>query len=94
MSRADVLSFVVSKIESGQSIQVFLAGKLSRSRRAVKALLDERVVWVNRRCVWMAHHALHQGDTVELPAATLRKGARDAGPVAVPRIRLLVEDAE
>ncbi|HOE60050.1 MAG TPA: RluA family pseudouridine synthase [Kiritimatiellia bacterium] len=94
MSRAGVLSFVVSKSEAGQSVQVFLAAKLSRSRRAVKALLDERVVWVNRKCVWMAHHTLRQGDTVELPAAVLRKGARDANPVAVPKIRLLIEDAE
>ena len=31
--------------------------------------MDDRVVWVNRKSVWMAHHLLHQGDTVEVPLA-------------------------
>ena len=86
-----VVSFVVSKIEAGQPLQVFLASKLSLSKRAAKNLLDERVVWVNRRVVWMAHHSLHLGDTVELPGARLPKNV-PAETALVPKIRVLVED--
>ena len=82
------MAFVVSKVEAEQSIQVFLSHKLSVSKRAAKNLLDDRVVWVNRRSVWMAHHVLRQGDTVEVPASVKSKG------VSVPaaKIRVLVED--
>jgi 23S rRNA pseudouridine1911/1915/1917 synthase len=88
---SSVVSFVVSKVEAGQPLQVFLAAKLSLSKRAAKNLLDERVVWVNRRCVWMAHHALRLGDTVELPGASLPKNGPSAAALA-PKIRVLVED--
>lgn len=84
-----VLSFVVSKVESGQSIQVFLSLKLSLSKRAAKNLLDDKVVWVNRRAVWMAHHILRQGATVEVPAAA-NKAKGEAVPKA--KVRVLVED--
>lgn len=83
-----VLSYIVSKVEAGQSLQVFLSVKLSLSKRAAKNLLDDRVVWVNRRCVWMTHHVLRQGDTVEVPAANKPK---DEAAAAV-KIRVLVED--
>lgn len=81
-----VTSFVVSKLESGQSLQVFLSAKLGLSKRAAKNLMDDRKVWVNRRCVWMAHHALHQGDTVEVPAGNKPVSSEPA------KIRVLVED--
>jgi RluA family pseudouridine synthase len=77
----------VSKVEAGQSLQVFLASKLSVSKRAAKNLLDDRKVWVNRRCVWMAHHELHQGDTVEAAGAS-----QPAADAAAAKIRVLVED--
>lgn len=83
-----VLSFIVSKVEAGQSLQVFLSLKLSLSKRAAKNLLDDRAVWVNRRCVWMAHHVLKQGDTVEVPS----KQAKSAVPMPVAKIRVLLED--
>jgi 23S rRNA pseudouridine1911/1915/1917 synthase len=44
----------------------FLAEQLACSRRAAKALLDQRVVFVNRRRVWMARHPLQPGDRVEV----------------------------
>lgn len=81
-----LMSFVVSKVEAGQSLQVFLASKLSVSKRAAKNLMDDRKVWVNRKCVWMAHHELRQGDTVEVPAS---KKPKDEAPA---KIRALVED--
>lgn len=86
VNHVSVTAFVVSKVESGQSLQVFLAAKLSVSKRAAKNLLDDRKVWVNRKCVWMAHHALHQGDTVEVPASHMSKAE------APSKIRVLVED--
>ncbi len=79
-------AFVVSKMEAGQSLQVFLASKLSVSKRAAKDLMDDRKVWVNRKCVWMAHHELRPGDTVEVPAA---RKPKDEAPA---KIRVLVED--
>ena len=87
-NRPALLAFVVSKVESGQSLQVFLSGKLSVSKRAAKNLLDDRAVWVNRRCVWMTHHMLRQGDTVEVPVASKPKGEA----AQKPKIRVLVED--
>jgi 23S rRNA pseudouridine1911/1915/1917 synthase len=84
-----VVSYVVSKTEAGQPLQTFMSIKLALSKRAAKTLLDDRVVWVNRRCVWMAHHTLHQGDTVELPGARLPKQAVVAPK---PKVRVLVED--
>jgi len=83
---AAVTAFVVSKVEAGQSLQVFLSSKLSVSKRAAKNLLDDRAVWVNRKCVWMAHHLLHQGDTIEVPSSHKTKSE-------VPsKIRVLIED--
>ena len=86
MSKPSLISFIVSKVESGQSLQVFLAAKLSVSKRAAKNLMDDRKVWVNRKCVWMAHHELRQGDTVEVPAA------HKAPNEAPAKIRALAED--
>ncbi len=84
--KSAVTAYVVSKVEAGQSLQVFLASKLGVSKRAAKDLMDERKVWVNRKCVWMAHHELHQGDTVEVPAGQAAKSE------APSKIRVLVED--
>ena len=36
-----VMAFVVSKVESEQSLQVFLSHKLAVSKRAAKYLLDD-----------------------------------------------------
>lgn len=89
MKSGAILSFVVSRTESGQSLQVYLASKMALSKRAAKNLLDQKSVWVNRRCVWMAHHLLRQGDTVEAPAPP--KG-RDEAPASAAKIRVLFED--
>ncbi len=64
----NTVAFIVSKPEDGVTLQVFLANKLSLSKRAAKQLLDDKSVWVNRRCIWMAHHIMRKGDTVEVPA--------------------------
>lgn len=86
MSQPAVIAYVVSKVEAGQSLQVFLSSKLSVSKRAAKNLMDDRKVWVNRNCIWMAHHTLRQGDTVEVPATQKPKNEAPA------KIRILVDD--
>jgi len=78
---------VVSKADANKSLQDFLALKLGLSKRAAKNLLDQRTVWVNRKVVWMAHHTLHAGDTVEVPSSQ-----HQAEKVAPVKIRVLVED--
>ena len=88
MKSAAVTSFVVSKVEAGKSLQDFLSVKLSLSKRAAKNLMDDRAVWVNRKSVWMAHHTLRQGDTVEVPSA------RKSKVEAPTKIRVLVEDEQ
>ena len=64
----NTVAFIVSKAEDGVTLQNFLAKKLSLSKRAAKKLLDDKSVWVNRRCIWMAHHIVRKGDTIEVPA--------------------------
>ena len=69
--------FDVRREEEGEDLQDFLASQLFLSRNKAKALVDSRNVTVNGRRVWMARHALRQGDVVELltpdiPAARVR----------------------
>ena len=60
-----VARLVVGRTEDGLALLEFLAGKLKLSKRRAKELMDARGVWVNRQCVWMAHHSLRAGDIVE-----------------------------
>jgi 23S rRNA pseudouridine1911/1915/1917 synthase len=78
-------ALTVTAAEDGVSVQELLSRRLRLSRRAAKALLDARAVWVNRQRVWMTRHALRRGDIVEAPAAP------SAAPP--PHLRVLVEDA-
>ncbi len=70
---------LVGKPESGKPLQDFLAARCALSRRAAKAIIDGRSVWVNRRCVWIAHHELRTGDTVEVPRAVVSAARRQPG---------------
>ena len=70
---------LVGKPENGKTLQDFLAQRCGLSRRAAKAIIDGRSVWVNRKCVWIAHHALHTGDTVEVPRAVMSAAKRQPG---------------
>ncbi len=81
-------ALVVARGEDGETLQDFLAARLSVSRRAAKNLLDERNVWVNRRCIWMAHHLLRKGDTVEVP------GRLKANQKEAVKIRILSESGD
>ena len=71
--------FLVHPSDGAATLQEFLAVQLKLSKGKAKALLDQRVVFVNGRRVWMARHELHAGDEVEVqtpaghdPAAAAR----------------------
>lgn len=70
---------LVGKPESGKTLQDFLAARCALSRRAAKAIIDGRSVWVDRKCVWIAHHELRTGDTVEVPRAVVSAARRQPG---------------
>ena len=70
---------LVGKPENGKTLQDFLSARCALSRRAAKAIIDGRSVWVNRKCVWIAHHELHTGDTVEVPRAVVSAAKRQPG---------------
>ncbi len=83
------------------TLQDFLAAKLGLSRRAAKAVIDGRSVWVNRRAVWMARHDLKTGDVVEVPRTVASAARRQAGGAKNPiqpterrHVRVLVEDGD
>ena len=94
---------LVGKPENERSLQDFLSARCGLSRRAAKAMIDGRNVWVNRKCVWIAHHALHTGDTVDVPRSVVSAAKRQPGSdransasgkdtsQAVRHIRVLVE---
>ena len=61
----------VSGAQHGMPLQAFLVRRLNLSGNQVKDLLDERLVFVNGRRIWMARHPLCAGDKLEVlrPAA-------------------------
>ena len=81
---SNVESRLVGKADAGHPLQDFLADWLGVSRRAAKAVIDGRSVWVNRRCVWIARHPLKTGDAVELPRAVAAAARRQTGSVRRP----------
>lgn len=99
---ANVVRFTVKKAHAGKSLQDFLAEEISLSRRTAKAVIDGRSVWVNRACVWIAHHKLKTGDIVEVPQIVISgakrqsssRNSRQSEEVAVPEkrhVRVLVD---
>lgn len=77
--------------DHGRSLAEFLALRLTISGKQAKRLLDARSVFVNRRRVWMARHALATGDVVEVQAAPRGADAPKAAPTE-PRILLDLGD--
>ena len=74
---AGIAALTVNKPDS-KVLQDFLSKKFTLSRRAAKAMIDGRSVWVNRKCVWIARFALRTGDLVEVPTQVV-KGAQRQG---------------
>ena len=75
----NIEQLLVGKPENGKPLQDFLAERCGLSRRAAKAVIDGRSVWVNRKCIWIARHQLHTGDTVEVPRAVISAAKRQPG---------------
>lgn len=88
---ASMTTFIVSKNESDQTLQAYLAKKLKLSNRGAKNLIDRKQVWINRRNVWMARHLVRTGDTIELPNDALQTVETGKAPAPV-KLRILVED--
>ena len=88
---ANIEVLVVGRPDAGKPLQDFLSSRFGLSRRCAKAVIDGRSVWVNRRCVWIAHHPLKTGDTVEVPRAVVSAAKRQAagqkasGEAAAPK---------
>lgn len=57
-------SVVITRLWHGKTLQLFLADRVGISKRQAKFMIDSRVVWVNRKLVWMAQHVLAAGDAV------------------------------
>ena len=72
---AGIASLPVNKPDP-KVLQDFLAERFSLTRRAAKAMIDGRSVWVNRKCVWIARYALATGDVVKVPLAVAKAARR------------------
>jgi len=83
---------VVARDEEGLSLQDFLAGRLRVTKRAAKAMIDARTVWVNRKLVWMARHPLRPGDKVAFVVQRGTGARQDKTVEARPHLRVLWQD--
>jgi len=88
--KANLQRFTLRPHETGATLQEFLAAQLRLSKGKAKALLDQRVVFVNGRRVWMARHTLLVGDEVEVQVSAAAPGAT----ATVPPPDVLFEDAD
>jgi len=68
----------VTEKHAGLPLQDFLATQLSLSRNRAKALLDNRLVFVNGRRVWMTQHTLRKGDALEVITAATPSQSKPA----------------
>lgn len=83
---------IVTRDEDGISLQDFLAGRLKVTKRAAKAMIDARVVWVNRKLVWIARHNLKPGDKVAFVVQHNTGARTDKSTESRPHIRVLWQD--
>ena len=72
---------------NGTELLDHLAEHLGLSRRGAKNLLDDRLVFVNGRRIWMARHLLQTRDAVEVLAEAVAPKPAAAAPV-----RILADD--
>ena len=84
---------VVTRDEEGISLQDFLAARLCTTKRAAKAMLDARVVWVNRKLVWIARHALKPGDKVAFVVKPGTGAKQSKEGDRAPHVRILWQDS-
>ena len=84
---------IVTRDEEGISLQDFLAARLRTTKRAAKAMLDARVVWVNRKLVWIARHALKPGDKVAFVVKPGTGAKQSKEGDRAPHVRILWQDS-
>ena len=80
---ANIEALTVGRPDTGKPLQDFLSSHFGLSRRSAKAIIDGRSVWVNRKCVWIAHHLLRSGDTVEVPRAVVSAAKRQSAATGI-----------
>jgi 23S rRNA-/tRNA-specific pseudouridylate synthase len=65
--------FIVTHRDSELTLLHFIANKLSLSNKKAKQLLDDRLVFVNRKRVWIASYQLKPGDSIEVLSGKTRQ---------------------
>lgn len=68
----------------------FVADHLTISKKQAKKIIDTKLVYVNKKRVWMAQHKLLPGDVVELPDQTNNKSAKNFSS----KVEILFEDEQ
>ncbi|MDQ1273311.1 MAG: rRNA synthase [Planctomycetota bacterium] len=58
--------FTLIHKDEGHILLNFIAKKLTLSKKKAKQLLDKRLVFVNKKRVWIASYQLKEGDSVEV----------------------------
>lgn len=80
--KAGVQKFTFLHQNAPHTLLGFLAGNLSLSGNKAKRLLDKRLVFVNKRRVWIASYRLNKGDVIEVVAEETPHGkSRKATPL-------------
>ncbi|HHT9150568.1 MAG TPA: RluA family pseudouridine synthase [Candidatus Wujingus californicus] len=67
-----IKEFTFSEKECANTLLDFIALKLDSSKKSAKRLLDKRLVFVNKRRIWIASHILKRGDKVEVIAEGIK----------------------
>ncbi|MEP9412620.1 MAG: RluA family pseudouridine synthase [Candidatus Brocadia sp.] len=72
--------FIFTREDDIHTLLSFIARKLTVSKKKAKQLLDERLVFVNKRRVWVASYKLRKGDVIEIltKKTTLQKFQKKA----------------
>ena len=82
--------FIVLKEWEGRPLQSVLSIALEISRGTAKALLDSKSIFVNNRRIWMAKHAVHGGDRIEVR----RSAYKEKPKVSKAEIEVLHMDSD
>ena len=82
--------------EDAKILQDFLSARLGMSRRAAKAAIDARRVWVDGACVWMARHELRTGSEVRVQGIVATPGVarRERAVQTKSHCRILWSDGD
>lgn len=67
-----IKEFTFSEKGRTNTLLDFIALKLDSSKKSAKRLLDKRLVFVNKRRIWIASHILKRGDKVEVIAGGIK----------------------